>query len=263
MRYVISFVFMILTVGLAQAQDTTPQDDRGYLQSLIEDNLSTEDTQVRIEGFNGSLFAASSIDQLTISDADGIWLTMTGMKLDWSRAALLSRRLEVTELSVQDIVLDRLPPGKSAPPSAEAKPFKLPELPTSRPTGLTVRPAPSGSLPAIRTRRRFWIWTSCWTKPRTASPRIFLSWKASLPFGWPSPDRRRCRNSRRRSICRQTASGASADRLHWPAFPTIQPMKPRTNGLRPENSARPCPATSHRCSRPRSRRFSATASPCP
>ncbi len=129
MRYVISFLFMILTVGLAQAQDAAPQDDRGYLQSLIEDNLSTEDTQVRIEGFNGSLFAASSIDQLTIADVDGVWLTMTGLKLDWSRAALLSRRLEVTELSVQNIVLERLPPGKSAPPSAEAKPFKLPELP--------------------------------------------------------------------------------------------------------------------------------------
>lgn len=129
MRYAILLLFMVLGVGLAQAQDAAPQDDRGYLQSLIEDNLSTEDTQVRIEGFNGSLFAASSIDQLTIADVDGVWLTMTGLKLDWSRAALLSRRLEVTELSVQNIVLDRLPPGKSAPPSAEAKPFKLPELP--------------------------------------------------------------------------------------------------------------------------------------
>ena len=129
MRHIISFLFVILGAGLALAQDAATQDDRGYLQALIEDNLSTEDTQVRIEGFYGSLSAASSIDRLTVADVDGVWLTMTGLKLDWSRAALLSRRLEVTELSVQNIVLDRLPPGKSAPPSAEAKPFKLPELP--------------------------------------------------------------------------------------------------------------------------------------
>ena len=129
MRYLISFLVVILLAGLAQAQDAQTQDDRGFLQSLIEDNLSTEDTQVRIEGFNGSLFAASTIDELTVADVDGVWLTMTGLKLDWSRTALVSRRLEITELSVQDIVLDRLPPGQSAPPSAEAKPFKLPELP--------------------------------------------------------------------------------------------------------------------------------------
>ena len=134
MRHVISFLFMIVAVGLAQAQDATPQEpasqeDRGYLQSLIEDNLSTEGTQVRLVGFNGSLTSASSIDQLTIADADGVWLTMTDLVLDWNRRALFSRRLEVTELSVETIELDRWPPPGESAPSAEAKPFKLPELP--------------------------------------------------------------------------------------------------------------------------------------
>lgn len=129
MRFLIPFLIMFLGVAPALAQEAPPPDDRGYLQSLIEDNLSTEDTQVRIEGFQGSLTSTSSIDRLTVADVDGVWLTMTGLKLDWSRAALLSRRLEVTELSVEEIVLDRLPPGQKAPPSAEAKPFKLPELP--------------------------------------------------------------------------------------------------------------------------------------
>lgn len=129
MRFLIPLLMIFIGIAPALAQEAAPPDDRGFLQALIEDNLSTEDTQVRIEGFKGSLTSASSIDRLTVADVDGVWLTMTGLKLDWSRAALLSRRLEVTELSVEEILLDRLPPGQKAPPSAEAKPFKLPELP--------------------------------------------------------------------------------------------------------------------------------------
>ncbi len=111
------------------AQDSTPEADRGYLQALIEDNLSSEGTQVRIEGFVGSLASKSSFDRLTVADKDGIWLTLDGASLDWRRRALLSGKLDITELTVRRIVLDRLPTPTTATAEAEAAPFKLPDLP--------------------------------------------------------------------------------------------------------------------------------------
>ncbi|MFC2966998.1 translocation/assembly module TamB domain-containing protein [Acidimangrovimonas pyrenivorans] len=111
------------------------QDGGGYLTSLLEDNLSGAGRQVKIEGFVGALSSKATMKQLTIADDKGIWLTLKGVTLDWSRSALLGGRVEVNELSAAEIDLPRLPqssaPASTAPPSAEASGFSLPELPVS------------------------------------------------------------------------------------------------------------------------------------
>lgn len=70
---------------------------------------------------------------MTISDSEGVWLTLIGAELDWNRTALLRGRLEVEKLTAEQILLPRLPVAEDDIdlPSAEAKPFKLPELPVS------------------------------------------------------------------------------------------------------------------------------------
>ncbi|MHA6346202.1 translocation/assembly module TamB domain-containing protein [Roseivivax sp. CAU 1761] len=110
-------------------------DDRGYLERLIEDNLSSEGAQVDISGFRGALSSEATLENLTISDADGVWLEVTNAVLDWNRTALLRGRVSVDELSAEKIVLARLP-GSAAEeevtvPEAAAEPFTLPELPVS------------------------------------------------------------------------------------------------------------------------------------
>lgn len=106
--------------------------DRGFLTRWLEDNLSGAGREVRIEGFEGALSSSARIAELTIADAGGVWLRLTGVALDWNRGALLSGRIEVESLSVSEIVLDRLPPADpNALPSPEAVPFSLPDLPVS------------------------------------------------------------------------------------------------------------------------------------
>jgi translocation and assembly module TamB len=103
------------------------------LERLIQDSLSGSGRTVRVEGFSGALSGQATLDQLTIADDEGIWLTLTDATLDWSRAALFSGRLEVADISAASIELPRLPVPSATmePPSPEASGFQLPELPVS------------------------------------------------------------------------------------------------------------------------------------
>jgi len=64
-------------------------DDRGMLTRFLEDNLSAEGRQVTVEGFAGALSARATVDRIVIADAQGPWLTLTDVVLDWNRAAVL------------------------------------------------------------------------------------------------------------------------------------------------------------------------------
>ena len=128
-------IFQTITLVLifALPQVAAAQDDRGLLQGFIEDNLSSAGREVRIEGFTGALSSEASLELLTIADADGIWLTLKNVTLDWSRLALLRGRLEVTKLSADEILLPRLPKAEDTieVPDAEATGFSLPDLPVA------------------------------------------------------------------------------------------------------------------------------------
>lgn len=132
-----SFKPLILALFLASplvAQDAADQTqrDRSYLTGLIEDNLSGEGRTVQIDGFSGALSSRATFTQMTISDADGAWLTIKDGAISWSRSALLKGAVEVDELSAASIDVPRLPQTTtSAAPSPEAQPFALPDLPVS------------------------------------------------------------------------------------------------------------------------------------
>ncbi|MGY9046072.1 MAG: translocation/assembly module TamB domain-containing protein, partial [Rhodobacterales bacterium] len=115
---------------LSQTSDTQT-DDRGYLQALLEDNLSAEGRQIRIQGFEGALSSRATIEQLTIADPDGVWITLNNVGLSWNRLAILRGRIEIAELSAEEVLLPRKPLPNNDLPNPEAQPFSLPELPVS------------------------------------------------------------------------------------------------------------------------------------
>lgn len=115
--------------------DTAENDVQqgSLLERLIEDSLSGAGRSVTVTGFSGALSGAATLESLTISDADGTWLTLNDATLNWSRAALFAGRLEVAELSAAEILLPRLAaPAEGEAPSPEASAgFQLPDLPVS------------------------------------------------------------------------------------------------------------------------------------
>ncbi|WP_294610919.1 translocation/assembly module TamB domain-containing protein [uncultured Roseovarius sp.] len=132
MRFLLFIAFALACLSaplLAQSAD----EDRGYLQALIEDNLSGAGRKVRITGFAGALSSQATLEELSIADDVGIWLTLRDVTLDWTRSALLAGRVEVNRLSAGEIDMPRLPNTKEDlnPEMAEATPFALPDLPVS------------------------------------------------------------------------------------------------------------------------------------
>ncbi len=144
MRYLLPVLLLVATPALAQDEpsflerifgtDTAESDvEQGsLLERLIEDSLSGTGRSVTVTGFRGALSGQATLESLTISDADGTWLTLNDATLDWNRAALFAGRLEVTELSAREILLPRLAAAtESEAPSPEAGRFQLPDLPVS------------------------------------------------------------------------------------------------------------------------------------
>jgi len=127
---IIRFALIALTLlvtGPALAQE---EEDKGFLTRQIQNLLSGAGRDVSITGFTGALSSEASFDRMTISDDDGVWLTLEDVVLDWNRSALLRGRLVVRELSASRIDLARLPEGgEDTLPDAEATPFTLPTLP--------------------------------------------------------------------------------------------------------------------------------------
>ena len=124
----------ILSLTLSATPLLAQEDDRDFLTAFLEDNLSGAGREVTITGFAGALSSRATIKEMTIADDAGIWLTIKGATLDWSRSSLLSGEVRVSDLSAQEIIMVRLPTitgADSSAPEPEAAPFNLPVLPVS------------------------------------------------------------------------------------------------------------------------------------
>jgi translocation and assembly module TamB len=126
------FWMALLLVLLPATAFADAAADKDFITNWLEKNLSGAGRTITIDGFQGALSSQASLTTLTIADDKGVWLTLKDVTLDWSRAALLSGKIAVNELSAAEIDLDRLPSTQaSTVPSAEAKPWALPDLPVS------------------------------------------------------------------------------------------------------------------------------------
>ncbi|MEX0316585.1 MAG: translocation/assembly module TamB domain-containing protein [Ruegeria sp.] len=110
------------------------QDSGGLLVDFLESNLSGENRNIKVRGLSGALSSQATIEQITVADDEGIWLTINNAELDWNRLGLLRGRFSVNALTAEEILIDR-PPGVTTTdeplPTPEAQPFQLPELPVA------------------------------------------------------------------------------------------------------------------------------------
>ena len=132
------FTAVLLAAAPVRAQDTkadaqAPREGRSFLEGVLEDALSAPGRAVQVIGFEGALSSRATVETITFTDPGGTWLTIEEATLEWSRAALLGGRLDVSTLSAKAITLARPPaPAPGAPPDPQARaPFALPELPVS------------------------------------------------------------------------------------------------------------------------------------
>ncbi len=125
-RIAILFLLLIVFAGSALAALTLTQAGRDYLAGLISGLASAPGQSISIAGLSGIWSNPTRIETVTIGDAEGPWLALRGVSIDWTRMALLSSTFEAERVSAQRIEVARAP--KPAPPAEDAstQPASLP-----------------------------------------------------------------------------------------------------------------------------------------
>ncbi len=131
--FLLGALVLVAIAALAQDEDGD-RSDNGFITNLLENQLSAPGRQIRLSGVTGALSSQARIARITVSDAEGAWLEIDNVELDWSRLALLRGRVSVNKLGAERVAWLRRPETPAQPralPQAEAQPFALPELPVS------------------------------------------------------------------------------------------------------------------------------------
>jgi len=116
------------------AQDMNNEEQKDWLTSFVEGQLSTPERQIRLSNIDGILGSDVSIRQITISDAEGVWLRVNNASLNWNQAALFTGRLDVRSLRAEsiDYIRNAIPvEGAVDLPPPEAGSFEIPEFPVA------------------------------------------------------------------------------------------------------------------------------------
>ncbi|CAK0762288.1 translocation and assembly module TamB [Gammaproteobacteria bacterium] len=95
---------------------------------LIEAQVMTwTEGQVVLQGLAGRFPDSLRLAHLTLSDAQGPWLVLEGLSLDWSPQALFLREARVERLALHSVSLARLPQaGDTSAPASAGAGFQMP-----------------------------------------------------------------------------------------------------------------------------------------
>ena len=99
------------------------------LERSLEAMMSSPGQLVEIDGLDGRVPDRLKIDQITISDTAGTWLSAREISLTWRPLRLLGGLLHVEQLTAADISLVRLPESDQAPSKEASAELAMPQSP--------------------------------------------------------------------------------------------------------------------------------------
>lgn len=82
---------------------------RGLVTSFVAGKKLGRYGRINVEGVRGDLFDDFTIDRVTVTDADGVWLEARKVRVDWNWWPLVTRRFHATEVEADVIRLIRRP----------------------------------------------------------------------------------------------------------------------------------------------------------
>ena len=124
-----SFIIALAIATFAALGSGTPARAQQFLANQIENLVSTDTMKVKIDGLSGALSGNIRIENVTVSDPQGTFLTAKNVAMDWSPFALVRSNVSIENLTAGQIVLERLPTGQ--PPAADDSSgggFSLPSI---------------------------------------------------------------------------------------------------------------------------------------
>jgi translocation and assembly module TamB len=132
---IIALILLVLSIGAGlvisgKAQDSDA-DEKSTFVRFVENQISSENFRIGLNGLEGTLSSDVRMSSITISDADGVWLTISQPRMVWSRTALLTGTLQIDSLTAESIIHERNPLPDESLPDPESSGFALPELPVA------------------------------------------------------------------------------------------------------------------------------------
>jgi len=100
---------------------------RDNLAAIISDFVSAPERQITITGLSGLWSGHLAADQVVVADAQGPWLAVKGVQVEWSPLTLLRARFDAERIAARRVELARLPaPAAAEPAGASRGPLSLP-----------------------------------------------------------------------------------------------------------------------------------------
>jgi translocation and assembly module TamB len=128
-RWGLRLGLLLLALLLAALPAIAQQEERRSRSALTR-LLESQVPGLRVDGLRGPLARRPGFERLTIADAQGVWLEIEDVGLDWSVTALVRRRLEISDLTAARVVVHRLPAGDPGQPPPEESGPLIPEVPS-------------------------------------------------------------------------------------------------------------------------------------
>ena len=82
---------------------------RELISSFVSGKKISRYGRINVEGLKGDLFDDFTLARVTVTDAEGVWLEATNVRVDWSYLPLLARRFHAKEITADRIRLIRRP----------------------------------------------------------------------------------------------------------------------------------------------------------
>lgn len=82
---------------------------RELISSFVTGKKISRYGRINVEGLKGDLFNDFTLGRVTVTDAEGVWLEATNVRVDWSYLPLLTRRFHAKEISADQIRVIRRP----------------------------------------------------------------------------------------------------------------------------------------------------------
>ncbi|MDM7984586.1 MAG: translocation/assembly module TamB domain-containing protein [Maricaulis sp.] len=99
----------LIAAGLLSGLLLTLAPGRALVAQVLDGRQLGSLGQLEVEGIQGNVLANFTIDQLTLSDADGPWLVVDGVRGDWDSLSALLRPLVIENVSARRVQLLRRP----------------------------------------------------------------------------------------------------------------------------------------------------------
>jgi len=106
---VVAIAVPILAIGALQVPS-----GRNLVSGIVSSLASSPDRQITVEGLFVSFGLNAAVDRIEIADSKGVWMTASGLAVDWHPLKLLSGDIVITSLTASQIDLHRPPASQLA-----------------------------------------------------------------------------------------------------------------------------------------------------